>query len=367
MKKRDPAMLVRRLGLSRLALRIAGGVGGAMAVLGLALGLLGVPLWASGLFAAASGLVAYAVAHRLLAFRLHLARSTLKQIRKHQFENLEAAHTPRDDELGEVIWQVYRTGLAQEKEIRALRKMEDYRREFLGNVSHELKTPIFAVQGFAETLLNGALDDPRFRRSFVEKILRNTDRLNNLTRDLSEISRLETGELKMTMAPFDLWRTLGEVAESLEPLAQSRGVVLQCRAPEGLPPIWGDRERIRQVLLNLVTNAVAYNNPGGHVDVVARRLPSGEVKVSVVDDGIGIASEDVPRLTERFYRADKSRSRNQGGTGLGLAIVKHILAAHERALVVESVPGKGSTFGFTLPTAKEPARLEAEVRSAEAP
>lgn len=344
---------MRRFGMSRLALKMAGWVGAAMAALAFVLSLVGVPLGFGLLFAVTSGVVAYAVAHRLLAFRLHLARSTLKQVRKHQFENLEAAHTPRSDELGEVIWQVYRTGLALEKEIRELRKMENYRREFLGNVSHELKTPIFAVQGFAETLLGGALDDPRFSRSFVEKILRNTERLNNLTRDLSEISRLETGELKMTMAPFDLWQVLREVIESLEPLAQGRHVVLQGRVPEGLPPIRGDRERIRQVLLNLVTNAVAYNNPGGHVDVVARLLSSGEVKVSVVDDGIGIDPQDVPRLTERFYRVDKSRSRNQGGTGLGLAIVKHILAAHERALMIESAPGRGSTFGFTLPAVKE--------------
>ena len=361
MKLRGPAVLIRRFGLNKLALQIAGRVGGAVAALALALALAGVPWWAGALFAAASGGVAYAAAHRLLAFRLHLARSTLKQIRKHQFENLEAAHTPRNDELGEVIWQVYRTGLVQEKEIRALRKMENYRREFLGNVSHELKTPIFAVQGFAETLLSGALEDARFRRSFVEKILRNTERLGHLTRDLSEISRLETGELKMTMAPFDLWRTLGEVAESLEPLAQSQGVTLQCRAPDGLPPIQGDRERIRQVLLNLGTNAIAYNNAGGHVDIVARLLPSGEVKISVVDDGIGIGKKEIPRLTERFYRVDKSRSRNQGGTGLGLAIVKHILAAHDRALVVESVLGKGSTFGFTLPAAE--AVVEAEAPS----
>ena len=352
-KKRSPTSL-RRFGRNRLSLRIAGGVGAVMTAVALVSSLtLAVPLWTALLFALAASLTAYVVASRMLAFRLHLARSTLKQIRKHQFENLEAAQIPRRDELGEVIWQVYRTGLALEKEIRELRKMENYRREFLGNVSHELKTPIFAVQGFAETLLGGALEDARFSRSFVEKILRNTTRLNNLTRDLSEISRIETGELKMTMAPFDLWSVLREVAESLEPLAESCGVTLQCRVPEGLPPVMGDHERIRQVLLNLVTNAIAYNNEGGHVDVVARLLSSGEVKISVVDDGIGIAAEDVPRLTERFYRADKSRSRNQGGTGLGLAIVKHILGAHGRTLSIESVPGRGSTFGFALPTVKK--------------
>lgn len=308
------------------------------------------PLGLVGAVALLNGLLLYGLAHRLLAGRLELARTTLKQIRQHQFDNLEAAHLPRGDELNALIWQVYRTGLTLEKEIQGLKKIENYRREYIGNVSHELKTPIFAIQGFAETLLDGALQDHHVNQSFVEKILRNASRLNNLANDLSEIARLETGELKMTPEPFDLRVLVLEVIESLELAARGKAITLRCQVPDRLPVVLGDRERIRQVLINLVDNAIKYNNEGGHVEVVARLLPSRELKVSVVDNGIGIAPQDMPRLTERFYRVDKSRSRYQGGTGLGLAIVKHILAAHDRKLMIESTPGRGSTFGFTLPT-----------------
>ncbi len=340
--------------MHRLALKLAAVVAGGVAgpALALSLALPAGPWWQALVWGTLAGGVAYVAAYGLLARRLELARSTLKQIRKHRFESLEAVQTPGGDELNALIWQVYRTGLTLEKEIRELKKMENYRREFLGNVSHELKTPIFAIQGFSETLLDGGLDDQRFNRSFVEKILRNAGRLGNLADDLAEISKIETGELKMRMAPFNVERLIEEVVESLEPMAQANTLDLQAHFSDRLPPVQGDRERIRQVLINLVDNAVKYNNPGGRVEVVARRLPAGEVKISVVDNGIGVAPYDIPRLTERFFRADKSRSRAQGGTGLGLAIVKHILGAHARRLVVESTPGTGSTFGFTLPVAE---------------
>lgn len=321
--------------------------------------LLAVPLWGRAiLYGVVLGAAAYGAAHGLLATRLKLAHSTLKQIRKHQFENLEAARLPRGDELNSLIWQVYRTGLALEKEIHELHRIENYRREFLGNVSHELKTPIFSIQGFAETLLDGALEDERVSRSFVEKILRNADRLGNLARDLADVARIETGELKMSPEPFNLDRLVREVMESLKPQAEHKKVVLSCQIASGLPLVLGDRERIQQVLINLVDNAIKYNNAEGHVEVVARLLPSQIIKISIVDDGIGVAPQHIGRLTERFYRVDNSRSRSQGGTGLGLAIVKHILGAHETQLMVESSPGKGSTFGFMLPVAGHVERHE---------
>ena len=300
------------------------------------------------------GASAYAAVHRLLAGRLELARATLEQIHRYDFDNLEATNcNDQGDELNALIEQVYHTGVGVEQKMRELQRIEHYRREFLGNVSHELKTPIFSIRGFAETLLDGALDDERVRQSFVEKIQRNAERLGNLAEDLGEVARIEMGELKMTVEPFSLLRVTREVIESLEPLAQSKAVTLRYQIPEGLPPIVGDRERIRQVLTNLVDNALKYNNAGGHVEVVARLLPSSQIKVSVVDDGIGIAPEHIARLTERFFRVDTSRSRSQGGTGLGLAIVKHILGAHDSQLMVESHPDGGSTFGFSLPTVEE--------------
>jgi two-component system phosphate regulon sensor histidine kinase PhoR len=209
------------------------------------------------------------------------------------------------------------------------------------------------VRGFTDTLLGGAIDDERVRTKFVEKIQRNAERLGHLTEDLSEVARIEMGELKMTMAPFSLGTLMHEVIESLEPAAEAMRVSLRAHIPDRLPPVYGDRERIRQVLVNLADNAIKYNNEGGQVEIVARLLPSQHVKVSVVDDGIGIAPRYIGRLTERFYRVDTSRSRSQGGTGLGLAIVKHILGAHGSRLLIESQPDRGSTFGFSLPTTEQ--------------
>ena len=300
------------------------------------------------------GVITYGVAFWQLIPRIELGRNTLKQVRNHQFDNLEATHLPKGDELNGLIWQVYRTGLALEKELQGLKKVENYRREFLGNVSHELKTPIFTIQGFAETLIDGALNDEKVNRKFLRKILNNTKRLHHLANDLVEISRIETGELEMVMEPFSFIHLASEVIDNLEGVAKEKGVALKNRVSQDLPPILGDRVRLGQVLVNLVDNAIKYSNENGTVELVGRLLPSGEIKVSIVDNGIGIAPQHIPRLTERFYRVDKSRSRGQGGTGLGLAIVKHILGAHDTQMVIESRSGMGSTFGFSLKVAPAP-------------
>ncbi len=338
---------------SRLSLKIALIVSGllAVALYGLHVLVTPFPSWLLAALPIFVLVATYVAAYALLAHRIQLARTTLKQVRKHRFENLEAAHLPRGDELNGLIWQVYRAGQVLEKEIQGMKQVENYRREFLGDVSHELKTPIFAIQGFAETLLAGALADARVNENFVKKILNNALRLRNLTNDLSEISRIETGELQMVMSDFTLTDVVQDVMEALEDIAKAKSVTLDSRITEPLPRVRGDRERIRQVLINLVDNAIKYSNPAGHVELVCRPLPTGFVKVSVVDNGIGIAPQHLPRLTERFYRVDKSRSRLQGGTGLGLAIVKHILVAHDTQMMVESKPDRGSTFGFMLKSA----------------
>ncbi|GAB5518644.1 MAG: ATP-binding protein [Rhodothermales bacterium] len=345
---------LRRLGLNVVSLRIGLGAGAAVLVLGLILASQWAPLTASmALLASFIVLVlTYGMAHLVLHQRMMLAQTTLRQIRKHQFDNLDAAQIDPRDELDALTLQVYRTGLVLEKEIRELRKVENYRREFLGNVSHELKTPIFAIQGFAETLIDGAIHNENVNEVFMQKILRNAKRLTNLAQDLSAIARIEMGELKMNFEPFSLARLIDEVLDSLEPVAAGKSVHLHVHVVGELPTAWGDRERIAQVLTNLVDNAIKYNDPEGQVEVVARALSDGSLKISVVDDGIGIPPQHIQRLTERFFRVDTSRSRVQGGTGLGLAIVKHILAAHGQALLVESTPGQGSTFGFGLKSAK---------------
>ena len=341
--------------IHRLALRVARTVAlpvGAAA--GLAVGWAAGPgagLAAAGAMAALAGAVAYGVVVRQVAGRLELARQTLRSARKRQFESLAALPgAPDRDELDAMIHQVGRAGRTLQQEIERLERVESYRREFLGDVSHELRTPIFAVVGFAETLLDGALDDDRVRRRFVEKILQNAERLDALTRDLSEISKLETGQLQVTPTPFSLGPLAADVLDSLQHVARDAQVALAARIPGGLPPVVADRERIRQVLVNLVENAVSYNEPGGHVEIAARAR-DGEVRISIVDDGIGIPEDALGRLTERFYRVDKSRSRAGGGTGLGLAIVKHLLEAHGRRLEIESRVGYGSTFTFSLPVA----------------
>ncbi|SHK32194.1 sensor histidine kinase [Rhodothermus profundi] len=304
-----------------------------------------------GLLLLVFGASVLVVAAHLLTPRLAQARALLRQLQQRSFEGLDRPPAPQGDELSRLVWQIYRTGRVLEQEIEELRRMESYRREFLGNVSHELKTPIFSIRGFAETLLEADPGDEATRRAFLEKILRNADRLANLVRDLSEIARLETGALQMEPAAFDLPVLVRDVLESMEPLAVTRQVSLRCSMPADVPPVLGDRERLRQVLVNLVDNAIKYNRPGGFVEV--RLQPQNDcVRIAVVDNGIGIAPQHIPRLTERFYRVDRSRSREQGGTGLGLAIVKHILNAHRTQLEIESTPGQGATFAFCLPVAR---------------
>lgn len=341
----------------RLALRVAETVGLVVGVSGVVVALLVVDGWTARLGVAAglglvAGVATYVAISRQVAERLELARRTLREARKRRFDALAALPGTQDrDELDALIHQVGRAGRTLQQEIERLERVESYRREFLGDVSHELRTPIFAVAGFAETLLDGALDDDRVRRRFVKKILDNAQRLEALTRDLSEISKLETGRLQVERLPFDLRGLVGEVVEGLEHAADEHDVMLAARLPADLPLVVGNRERLRQVLTNLAENALKYNEPGGQVEIIARRRPTGEVRVAVVDDGIGIPEEALSRLTERFFRVDKSRSRAEGGTGLGLAIVKHLLEAHGQRLDVESRLGYGSTFAFSLPAA----------------
>ena len=304
-------------------------------------------------FAGLSVPIVYALTYLLVTRRLRMARTILTQIQDHQFYPEQVSPSGYlKDELNDLLLQVRGTNEAVQRDLEILRKNEHYRREYLGNVSHELKTPIFAVKGFAETLLDGALEDKRVNRAFVEKIMHHGQRLDNLVNDLTEISRIESGALTMAISPFDLANLLDEVVNVLELSATKQQITLVHQTNDHLPRALGDRERIAQVLTNLVDNAIKYTEPGGRINVIARPLPNHEIKVEIHDTGIGIAPEHIDRLTERFYRVDKSRSRKIGGTGLGLAIVKHILEAHGQTLTIESQPGVGSTLSFTLATAE---------------
>ena len=311
------------------------------------------PLWVVLCISILVGFGTFLFVHRIVAQRVARLQTTLAKIGEDDatpFTNNSSPLRDELDELNELALEANQRILYQMQE---RERVEHYRREFLGNVSHELKTPIFAILGFAETLLDGALEDKRVRRSFVSKVLRNATRLGNLAEDLASVARIEMGELSMVLKPFNLIELTEEVIESLESLAANRNVTLRSAVQAGLPPIIADRSRISQVLSNLIDNGIKYSLEGGQVEVIARPLPEGSVKISIVDDGIGIAPEHIPRLTERFFRVETSRSSKLGGTGLGLAIVKHILGAHGSQLMIESLLGSGSTFGFTLPTADE--------------
>lgn len=234
------------------------------------------------------------------------------------------------------------------KDIADMKRLERVRSEFVANVSHELRTPIFSVQGYLETLLDGALEDDTVRRQFLEKAFNNALRLNTLLSDLIDISRIESGELRLSFRYFDIVELMRDIVATLELRAEQRSVRVEIN-PVPLAPlmVYGDKERLTQVLTNLIDNAIKYNVVGGTVKVTA--TPEGKhVCVSVSDTGIGIPPEHVGRIFERFYRVDKDRSRAVGGTGLGLAIVKHILEAHQAPITVTSEVGKGTTIRFLL-------------------
>lgn len=232
-------------------------------------------------------------------------------------------------------------------EIERLKENEQYRKEFVGNVSHELKTPLFSIQGYILTLLDGGLDDPQINRKYLEKTEKNIDRLIDIVDDLEHISKLETNSLVLALGPFDISTLVRELAESLEIQAQARGIRIEVKGGDRAVIVDGDRQRISQVVVNLLSNSIKYGRENGRTTVHFIDM-FDRVMIEVQDDGIGIPSNMLPRIFERFFRVDKSRSREQGGTGLGLAIVKHIIEAHGQTITVRSNIGKGSTFSFTL-------------------
>ncbi len=227
-----------------------------------------------------------------------------------------------------------------------LRRLERVRSEFIANVSHELRTPIFSVQGYLETLLDGAADDPAVSQQFLEKAYNNALRLNVLLNDLIDISRIESGELKFSFRSFDITDLIRDLIHELHIRAEQQQVELHTSIPDEAY-VYGDRERISQVLVNLVENAIKYNVANGRVDI-ALTQQGDRWNIAVRDSGIGIPEEHLPRIFERFYRVDKDRSRAVGGTGLGLAIVKHILEAHRSTVNVTSTPNVGTSISFSL-------------------
>lgn len=234
-------------------------------------------------------------------------------------------------------------------EIELLKDKENYRKEFIGNLAHELKTPLFTVQGYIYTLLEGEVKDKKTRKKYLKKAANGVDRLGFIVNDLDLITQFETGGTSLNIESFDLVGLILDMIELLEIQAEKSNVKLMCTLDRETPiKVLGDMERISQVLTNLVINSFKYGVDDGTTEIEVRELNAEKVLVRVIDNGKGISEEHLPRLFERFYRVDKTRNRNEGGSGLGLSIVKHIIEAHNEQIYVESTPNVGSEFSFTL-------------------
>ncbi|RZL49933.1 MAG: sensor histidine kinase [Pedobacter sp.] len=252
------------------------------------------------------------------------------------------------DPINDVEQEVKEWAGAKKKEIDLLKKQEQFRREFLSNVSHEFKTPLFAIQGYIETLQDCLVDDPEMAVKFLKKAANNVERLSYLINDLDAISKLETGEMPINYTKFDFVVLAKEVMENLEDRAASHKIKLSFKDKYTAPTfVSADREKIRQIMINLLQNSIKYGNEDGSTAIKIFELHD-QFLIEVTDNGIGIEEKHLTRLFERFYRIDSHRSRQEGGTGLGLAIVKHILEAHQQTISVRSTPNIGTTFAFTL-------------------
>lgn len=255
--------------------------------------------------------------------------------------------------VSEVSEDVETWAIHHKAELETLRENEKYRKEFLLNLSHELKTPIFAIQGYIDTLLNGAIDNDKVNRRFLENTSRNVDRMVNLVDDLDEITSLESGAQVFQKEQFIIQDLIREVCDSLSIKSEKKKIKCSIKAGCEAPlTVFADKEKIRMVLINLIDNAIKYGKTGGTIEGSAYKMDSRNILVEISDDGYGIATEHLARIFERFYRTDNARNRSEGGSGLGLSIAKHIIEAHNSAIHVRSKINVGSTFGFILEDGK---------------
>ena len=323
-----------------------------LAIAYLALWMYGVAIPAQALALMGLGLFALSLAviyGAIERFIYQKVRIIYKNI--HRFKSTK--ERARDVHMGEDVMEKVRLDVmdwATEKvnEISLLKEQDTFRKEFIGNLAHELKTPVFNIQGYILTLLEGALEDQEHNRKFLMKAAKNVDRMAGLIDDLDVITKIEGGSLELSISTFDLNSLVHEVMDHLEQRASRMGISIVFMEEGGRKnEVKGDAPKIEQVMNNLISNSLRYGKEGGTTQIRCYDMEE-QVLVEVADDGIGMAEEHLPRIFERFYRVDKSRSRNAGGSGLGLAIVKHIIEGHDQSISVRSTPGKGSTFAFTL-------------------
>jgi two-component system phosphate regulon sensor histidine kinase PhoR len=264
-------------------------------------------------------------------------------------ENTSFRNQPITTDMATLTKEVQKFARDKKLEIETLKIREEYRREFLGNVSHELKTPLFTVQGYLLTLLDGAMDDKNIRKKYLQRAEKGVERLIYIVKDLDMITKLETGDINLELSKFNIVEVVQNVFDLLEMKASKKNILLTFDA-KYTKPIWlmGDQEKVQQVVTNLVVNSIKYGKEGGTTEVAIEDLVNNKVIVRITDNGEGIEKQHIPRLFERFYRVDKSGARSEGGSGLGLAIVKHIIEGHNEKLYVESQFGIGSEFSFTM-------------------
>jgi two-component system phosphate regulon sensor histidine kinase PhoR len=289
---------------------------------------------------------------RFVEFRLYNIFKTVQTPPKLKGKKLTALLTESEDYVDQIASM-------KQEEIKSLKSQNDFRREFIGNLSHELKTPAFSIQGYIETLIDGACEDPKMCENFLERAKRASDRMIQLLEDLDNLTRLENPELTIDIRPFNLVELIQETFESLDWMAKEKNIHLMLGDEYEPLMVMGDKKRISQVLVNLTKNSILYGVQDGQTKISATAIEDF-LLIEVKDNGIGIDPKHWQRLFERFYRVEQSRNRHEGGTGLGLAIVKHILELHEQTITMRSTVGEGSTFSFCLPKADKSITLSSK-------
>ncbi|AYD47859.1 sensor histidine kinase [Arachidicoccus soli] len=295
------------------------------------------------------------VLRRFIYRKIKLIYKFIYQTKASKREEIYHKYVLPQKSIQEVEDDVQAWAQKRNEELESLRSTEKYRREFLQNFSHEIKTPIFAVQGYLDTLLSGSLEDQELSQKFITKASRNIDRMVHLVSDIDEIARLESGKQSINKQDFIIQDLIKEVFESVQTNDAEKSVNFSIKKGCEAPPVhvFADKEKIRQVLTNLVINAVKYSGASPQVIASVYKPDGARALIEISDTGMGIAEEHLPRIFERFYRTDAGRSRNSGGTGLGLAICKHIIEAHQQAIHIRSKVNVGTTVGFTLQARKD--------------
>lgn len=287
----------------------------------------------------------YILIKKLIDSKISLIYRTIRKEKLKAESNIST--NMRQDVLGDISKETKKWADDRRQEILKLRAQEEFRKEFLGNLAHELKTPIFSIQGYILSLLEGGLEDPKVNRDFLLRASKGVDRMTHIIEDLDDITRFESDRFELNIKTFDIVDLAEEVIESLEFKSNTKNITVRLNKQYDPIKVKADRSRIAQVITNLISNSLSYGNENGTTEIRFHKLEDA-ILVEVADNGPGISEEHLNRLFERFYRVDKSRARNSGGSGLGLSIAKHIMESHGQDIDVRSTVGLGSTFSFTL-------------------